>query len=604
MAQLGIVPIYRATDANGALLPNARLYTFNSGTLDAAATYTDEDLTTSNGAYVQANSSGLFPPFYLDPAVTYRIQLRISPYSSAVSGMDFDPVNSGDTSFSTITPEQFGAVGDYVTDDGPAFAAAIAYLKTTAYTEGSTSSSIGLMLGAKRYYLGTTTLDLTHAMLIEGHGSGQAGSGQTVLRWAANTTGIRLQRFNTSGADTVDGVTHTGSDGSVIRGLTLVGAYTNIASEGEYHAIHAKARLTVENCTIFNWQGDGVHIVATAGGGVVEGNANGFVLRKLRFGGCRDNVVIGGADANAGLIEMIDSGSARRWGISDETFLGNTYVACHTAENGVGASITPTVVSHGGKRYYIVAGQAVGASTNAPTGTYLDNTWWGWYEDGGVDAGRSVPAWTNGITIREGGPYRSTNVNAHNVFVGCYSESGQAPSKFVYPTLIIGGLHAAGMKGTGAWLENLQGVLGSRHSIGSIDAAGTSGTVIGHSGTHMSLFDPTDAPLNYTLKFDTGNLVWTYGNSGLSTQWAFAITGAATTNPMGAKRMFFPNGFGMGSGATTMRWEFGTAAPASGTWTRGSLVWNSEPSAAGVPGWVCTAGGTPGTWKAMAALAA
>jgi len=49
---------------------------------------------------------------------------------------------------------------------------------------------------------------------------------------------------------------------------------------------------------------------------------------------------------------------------------------------------------------------------------------------------------------------------------------------------------------------------------------------------------------------------------------------------------------------------FGTAAPASGTWARGSICWNTTPSASGTPGWVCTSAGTPGTWKAMAILAA
>lgn len=45
------------------------------------------------------------------------------------------------------------------------------------------------------------------------------------------------------------------------------------------------------------------------------------------------------------------------------------------------------------------------------------------------------------------------------------------------------------------------------------------------------------------------------------------------------------------------------AAPSTGTWVRGDIVWNIEPSAAGTPGWVCTASGSPGTWKAMANLA-
>jgi hypothetical protein len=49
---------------------------------------------------------------------------------------------------------------------------------------------------------------------------------------------------------------------------------------------------------------------------------------------------------------------------------------------------------------------------------------------------------------------------------------------------------------------------------------------------------------------------------------------------------------------------YGTAAPVAGTWARGDIVWNTEPSAAGAPGWVCTTAGTPGTWKALANLAA
>lgn len=49
---------------------------------------------------------------------------------------------------------------------------------------------------------------------------------------------------------------------------------------------------------------------------------------------------------------------------------------------------------------------------------------------------------------------------------------------------------------------------------------------------------------------------------------------------------------------------YDTTFPATGTWADGDIVWNTAPAAAGVPGWVCTTPGTPGTWKAMAALAA
>jgi hypothetical protein len=37
--------------------------------------------------------------------------------------------------------------------------------------------------------------------------------------------------------------------------------------------------------------------------------------------------------------------------------------------------------------------------------------------------------------------------------------------------------------------------------------------------------------------------------------------------------------------------------PSTGTWTIGDIVYNSVPFSAGYVGWVCTASGTPGTWK-------
>jgi hypothetical protein len=48
---------------------------------------------------------------------------------------------------------------------------------------------------------------------------------------------------------------------------------------------------------------------------------------------------------------------------------------------------------------------------------------------------------------------------------------------------------------------------------------------------------------------------------------------------------------------------FAAAVPTVGQWARGDIIWNNTPSAGGTPGWVCTTGGTPGTWKAMANLA-
>lgn len=60
----------------------------------------------------------------------------------------------------------------------------------------------------------------------------------------------------------------------------------------------------------------------------------------------------------------------------------------------------------------------------------------------------------------------------------------------------------------------------------------------------------------------------------------------------------------LGSTSVMKNEEYGTAAPTTGYWNQGDVVWNKSPSAGGTPGWVCVVSGAPGTWKAMANVAA
>ena len=84
-------------------------------------------------------------------------------------------------------------------------------------------------------------------------------------------------------------------------------------------------------------------------------------------------------------------------------------------------------------------------------------------------------------------------------------------------------------------------------------------------------------------------------------------SGSATGSVYIAAPMLMPVGVSvqtaLGSIYETRQW-YGSAAPTTGAWFRGDVVLNSAPSAAGTPGWVCTASGTPGTWKARANVAA
>src|SRR5688572_2105819 len=57
------------------------------------------------------------------------------------------------------------------------------------------------------------------------------------------------------------------------------------------------------------------------------------------------------------------------------------------------------------------------------------------------------------------------------------------------------------------------------------------------------------------------------------------------------------------------RYAAGTAAPTTGSWAKGDIRWNSNPSESGatgskviVLGWLCTVAGTPGTWEQIQIL--
>lgn len=47
---------------------------------------------------------------------------------------------------------------------------------------------------------------------------------------------------------------------------------------------------------------------------------------------------------------------------------------------------------------------------------------------------------------------------------------------------------------------------------------------------------------------------------------------------------------------------YSSAAPSTGTWVKGDIIYNNDPVAGGTIGWICTTAGTPGTWKAFGTI--
>lgn len=80
-----------------------------------------------------------------------------------------------------------------------------------------------------------------------------------------------------------------------------------------------------------------------------------------------------------------------------------------------------------------------------------------------------------------------------------------------------------------------------------------------------------------------------------------AIGRGAYTTKDNTVQLGNPSVTGVGVGSNRMEWL--ASIPTSGTWARGSVVWNLSVSAGGTPGWICVTAGTPGVWKAMANIA-
>ena len=285
--------------------------------------------------------------------------------------------------------------------------------------------------------------DGTH--IIEG--SGVADGAGTTFKFPAGVTGVRVQRFNTAGAGGTRAAA-VGADRSILRDLRLRGAYAG--TEAEAHGVHLRASAILENVIVTSFEGDGVHINAVAGSSTAEGNANLFSLRKVRAVLNRNGFFIDGDNCNAGMLEGCDASSNRQWGFWDSSFLGNSYFACHSDANGLVAGTVPSVVTQGGNRYCVKTGQEGGATTNAPSGTTSDNSWWYYMGLGGADAANNIPAWSSGLSVRSGGSYRSDDANAQSLFIGCYHESGQGFAQLAPPTLVLGGMMSACVRGVAA----------------------------------------------------------------------------------------------------------------------------------------------------------
>jgi hypothetical protein len=460
-----------------------------------------------------------------------------------------------------------------------AFLSAIATLKVRAVNNVANlyKGSQALFIPAGLYNLGTTTLDISHTLIIEGESTINGRASR--LKWTGDCDGIRVQAYNTSGASTVDGPHFSGSF-ATIRNLGLAGPYEDNPdftghTEGEFHAINVRSNIIIEDVFIDGWSGDGVHAnTSVGGGGANEGNSNVSFVNRLRVTNVRNGVFIDGADANAWTLIGVYGTYCRQHTVWDSSFLGNTHIGHHSANAGLVPGVPASVVSYSGNRYYVKQGQAAGASTNAPSGTSAANTWWRYIEPGAPASWLNIPTWTSGLSVREGGGFRTDNLNGYNTFIGCYQEGGEGLSQFVSPTVVLGGIINADTSGNFLRGDKLVAPNGVALGQSRIASGSTTRTLAIHNSQALS--GGITASINFEQGYETDGV--TPANIGAIGAWStsnnpetaagilefktrtFGGTGGMTTwlQVDGNSQAFRPvtdNNFD--SGQTSTRWKTG-----------------------------------------------
>lgn len=341
----------------------------------------------------------------------------------------------------SINVMQFGAVGDDVTDDWPAFNAAINFSRGT---RAGYSITVIVPEPPVRYYL-SDELNFKLNIHFKGNGGGGLDNPTPVtIRFPADTRGMIVNRANTFS----DGVvaSTTSAAGAIIENISLIGGG---GTDLNAHGFMMRGRAVLRDFRIYNFAGNGLNIVATSGSGTPanEGNANNFAVERGRITNCGAwGCYVDGADANSGGMWKVDCSDNARGGFFDGSFLGNTYIACHTNGNGLALG----TCSYLGVRYGAAAFATDADLVNTTPGTNEAV----WYTVGaGGPGGGAYPAWTAGQpagTWKWGGAYVSDDINARNVWLGCYSESAQPRSYFSRSDFVAGGLHAAGIAQTSA----------------------------------------------------------------------------------------------------------------------------------------------------------
>jgi hypothetical protein len=289
--------------------------------------------------------------------------------------------------------------------------------------------SLAYVPGQTHVYAATNTGTPNPAAWPSGTGPGTITSGTATFTYVRELTWSETRGI--------------GGDYSIISNLVCAAVWDpntqgydedQTAVDGGYHCgILFRARATAENIYCLSYAGHGICIAGDGGsecrGGGVPNNA---IVRNYRgYFNAHDGLRLDGTDANACLLEIIDTGLNKRSGVTDESLLGNRYIHLQTAFDGSPGN-TGTVrygaCNYGGY-YYSAMPKQLGSFrtvdyTLTPGASGSEFSWVRTSGTGSSTPNGNWPAWSNTTFFQAAGGFISNNINAENQILGLYVEGG------------------------------------------------------------------------------------------------------------------------------------------------------------------------------------
>lgn len=277
--------VLRATDANGAPVAGAKLYTYRAGGVIPEATYADEAYSTANANPVVADGSGYFGPIYLND-FSYHLVLKDS---TGVVLFDRDDVRAAYLTNSELrdrvlqiasSPLDFGAAGDGATDDSSALQLAIDTSTGTVDLLGKTYRCDSALILKSGLTLRNGTLDFTNSAdteCLSATGSNAGLSKSLTVNATHHDTTINLA--NTNGLSSGDLVRiYDGGWGGELCLVSVVNAL-DIVVQTELYADYSVAQnaAILQLSTIDDLKFENVTVI-----GNVAGTSSGLFLDRCR----------------------------------------------------------------------------------------------------------------------------------------------------------------------------------------------------------------------------------------------------------------------------------------------------------------------------------